>query len=154
MLFGKPAYNVVYLGRIQYMKSLKFLTVLILPLSVYISFISQGWLAHLPLIVFFGVVPLAEFLIQPTTQNLSKEEEQLEKQNKMYTYILYAMIPIQLFFLYLFFGAISEPNLATSDLIGRIIGMGHMSGIIGINVGHELGHRNKRMDEFLSLIHI
>ena len=128
------------------------MTVLLLPLSVYISFTSNGWLAYLPVIVFFGLVPLLEFLFKPTAQNFSKEEEKVEKSNKMYTYILYAMLPIQIGFLYLFFDAISEPNLSTLDLIGRIIGMGHMSGVIGINVGHELGHRNNRMDEFLGEI--
>jgi alkane 1-monooxygenase len=131
------------------MRSLKYFTVVLLPISVYISFISNGWLTYLPLIVFFGFVPLLEFLFKPTPENFSQEQEQIEKENKMYTYILYIMVPIQLYFLYLFFGVIYEPNLTTPDLIGRMIGMGLMCGTIGINVGHELGHRNNRFDEFL-----
>lgn len=134
------------------MRSLKYLTILLLPLSVYISFTSNGWATYMPVIVFFGLVPIVEFLFKPTAKNFSKEEEKIEKNNKMYTYILYAMIPIQIYFLYLFFSVIAEPNLTTLELIGRITGMGHMCGVIGLNIGHELGHRNNRMDEFLGEI--
>lgn len=134
------------------MKSLKFLTVLLLPISVYFSFTLNGWYPYLPLIVFFGLVPVLEFLFKPTIENYTKEQEKIEKENKMYTYILYLMIPIQIYFLYFFFEVIQESNLSTADLIGRTIGMGLMCGILGINIGHELGHRNNRFDEFLGEI--
>ena len=134
------------------MKSLKYLTVLLLPISVYFSFTLNGWYTYLPLIVFFGLVPILEFLFKPTVENYTKEQEKIEKKNKMYTYILYLMIPIQIYFLYFFFEVIQEPNLSTIELIGRIIGMGLMCGTLGINIGHELGHRNNRFDEFLGEI--
>ena len=72
-----------------------------------------------------------------------------EKENKAYTYILYATLPIQLFFLVFFFYSIAENGLTTSEYVGRIFSMGIMCGVIGINVGHELGHRNNRIDEFI-----
>ncbi len=85
-------------------------------------------------------------------QIIFKRARKKEKENKLYTYILYLTIPVQLYFLYLFFDVIQEPQLETYELIGRIIGMGLLSGTIGINVGHELGHRNNRFDEFLGEI--
>lgn len=130
------------------MKALKYLSILLLPITVYISFTSTGWITYLPLIVFFGFVPALELLFNPDKKNFDKEQEKTEKENKMYTYILYAMIPIQLVFLYYFFLVIQEPELAFTDLAGRITAMGLMCGVIGINVGHELGHRNNRLDEF------
>ena len=131
------------------MRSLKFLTVFLLPLCVYFSFTMNGWITYLPLLFSFILIPLVEFLFKPTTTNFSKEQEKKEKENKIYTYILYLTIPIQLYFLVLFFDVIQEPQLETYEVIGRIIGMGLLSGTIGINVGHELGHRNNRVDEFL-----
>ncbi|MGG8497301.1 alkane 1-monooxygenase [Tenacibaculum sp. TC6] len=131
------------------MKALKFLSILILPITVYISFTQKGWLTFLPIFTFFIIVPLVEFLFSPDKMNFSKEQEEIEKQNKLYTYILYLTIPIQLGFLYWFFIIIQEPGLSTFDYIGKIFAMGLMCGVIGINVGHELGHRNNRLDEFL-----
>ena len=134
------------------MRSLKFLTVFLLPLCVYFSFTMHGLITYLPLLFSFALIPLVEFLFKPTSGNFSKEQEKKEKENKIYTYILYLTIPIQLYFLFLFFDVIQEPGLKTYELVGRIIGMGILSGTIGINVGHELGHRNNRFDEFLGEI--
>ncbi|ARV06486.1 alkane 1-monooxygenase [Polaribacter sp. SA4-10] len=134
------------------MKALKYLAIIILPITIYISFISIGWLTFLPLIVFFGFVPLLEFLFQPDKKNLTKEEERIEKKNKLYTYILYITLPIQIGFLWLFFHVIQEVSLTTSEIIGRVFSMGLMCGVLGINVGHELGHRNNRFDELIGEI--
>lgn len=130
------------------MKALKYLSILLLPITVYISFTTTGWITYLPLMVFFGLVPAMELLFNPDKENFSKEQEQSEKENNLYTYILYAMVPIQLVFLFYFFLVIQEPEIAFTDLVGRITAMGLMCGVIGINVGHELGHRNNRLDEF------
>jgi alkane 1-monooxygenase len=134
------------------MKVFKYFSVLILPIVVYISFTNKGWLTHLPAIVFFGFVPFLEFFIKPNQKNFNKEEEKIEKENKLYTYILYLTLPIQVGFLFFFFDAIQEITLTTSEITGRIFSMGIMCGVIGINVGHELGHRNNRLDEFIGEI--
>ncbi len=131
------------------MKALKYFTIVILPIVVYICFTNYGWFTYLPALVFFGIVPLLEFFIKPNTTNFSKEEEKIEKENKWYTYLLYLTLPIQIVFLIFFFYAIQEPNLSNSEIFGRIFGMGIMCGVLGINVGHELGHRNNRLDEFI-----
>jgi alkane 1-monooxygenase len=130
------------------MKRLKYLSILLLPITVYISFNSTGWLTFLPIIVFFGFVPALELLFRPDKENFTKEEEKVEKQQKIYTYILYATVPIQLVYLFYFFIVIQDAELTYLDLAGRISAMGLMCGVIGINVGHELGHRNNRLDEF------
>ncbi|WP_223439693.1 hypothetical protein [Polaribacter litorisediminis] len=134
------------------MKALKYFSILILPLVVYISFTSKGWLTYIPALVFFGLVPLLEFFIKPNKQNFTKDEEKIEKENKFYTYLLYLTLPIQLLFLAFFLFAIQEPNLTNSEIFGRIFGMGIMCGVLGINVGHELGHRNKRIDQLIGEI--
>jgi alkane 1-monooxygenase len=131
------------------MKSLKYLSILLLPITVYISFTSQGWMTYIPLIIFFGFVPGLELLFKPQKENFTKEQEKKEKANKMYTGILYLMLPIQLIFLTYFFIIMQEPDVTIYDIIGRVTAMGLMCGVIGINVGHELGHRNNRFDEFL-----
>ena len=134
------------------MKALKFLAILILPVTVYISFTNTGWLTLLPLLIFFGLVPLLELLFNPDKENLSTEQEEREKENKLYTYILYTTVPLQLVFLGWFLWIMKDIELTTLEYIGRISAMGLMCGVIGINVGHELGHRSNRFDELLGEI--
>ena len=131
------------------MRPFKYLSILILPIVVFVSFTSYGWATHLPAIVFFGFVPFFELFFQPNKKNFTKEEEKTEKENKVYTYILYATLPIQLLFLGFFFHTIQETGLTNFELVGRIFSMGIMCGVIGINVGHELGHRKNRGDQLI-----
>lgn len=131
------------------MKPLKYLSILILPITVFLAFTNKGWITFLPIITFFIVVPIAELFFKTDKKNLNKEAALIEKENKLYTLILYATIPIQLLFVGWFFYVIQEINLTTTEITGRILALGVMCGVIGINVGHELGHRNNRLDEFL-----
>ena len=85
------------------MKAFKYFSILILPLVVFISFTNKGWLTNLPALVFFGLVPFLEFFIKPNTINFTKDEEKKEKENKLYTYLLYLTLPIQVGFLIFFF---------------------------------------------------
>jgi len=130
------------------MKALKYSLVFTIPLTVAIAFIATGWLTYLPLIYVFGIIPISDILFKTNFNNFNKEQEQIEKNNKLYTYILYLTVPVQIIFLIWFLFVIQE-DVNASDFIGRITAMGIMCGVIGINVGHELGHRNNRFDEFL-----
>ena len=131
------------------MKALKYLLVFSIPLTVYISFTSTGWITFLPFLYVFGFVPLSDFLLKVNPYNFNKEQEEIEKNNKLYSLILYAMLPIQVFFLAWFLIIISQTPMFSFDFWGRVLGMGIMCGVIGINVGHELGHRNNRIEQLL-----
>ncbi len=134
------------------MKALKYLLVFTIPVTVFISFTSTGWLTFLPPLYVFGIIPISDAFFNINSENFDTEQEEIEKNNKLYTYILYITVPIQLFFLGWFLYVIQETNVTTADYVGRILAMGIMCGIIGINVGHELGHRNNRFEEFLGEI--
>ncbi|NNC70592.1 MAG: alkane 1-monooxygenase [Flavobacteriaceae bacterium] len=131
------------------LKRIKYFLVYLLPVTVYISFNSYGWTTFLPVIVFFGLVPVLEFFFKANSENFDKETAKLEKENTLYSWILYLTIPVQLIMLFYFFEVIQESGLNTIDYLGRISSMGLMCGVIGINVGHELGHRLNRLDQFL-----
>lgn len=109
-------------------------------------------MCFLPLFFAFGILPIIDSLLKIDNQNFEKEQEEIEKKNKLYTFILYLIVPTHILFLIWFLVSIQEPNLTTLDIVGRIVSMGIMNGILGINVGHELGHRNNRFDEFLGEI--
>lgn len=134
------------------MKVSKYLFVLTLPISVYVSFVSKGWLTFLPLILYFYVIPFIELFFKPNSENFSKENATIEKNNKWYTYILYFIFIIHISFVLLFLKmmSLSEPTLL--ETTGRIVSLGIMCGVTGINVAHELGHRNNKFDTILAEI--
>lgn len=130
------------------MKRLKYLLVFILPIMAYISFTSNDILTFLPAFVVFGIVPFLELFLKADSHNFDKETAKLEKENKIYRWILYLTVPVQISMLIFFLYSIQDP-LTTTEYIGRISSMGILCGVLGINVGHELGHRPDKLEQFL-----
>lgn len=133
------------------MSKLKYLSAFILATTVYISFTNVGIWTYLPLFFSFGFIPLVELLFKPDAKNLSEGEKQKAANNPYFNFVLYAVVIVQVAFL-IFFLMVIQENLSTFDLTGRIISMGILCGIFGINVGHELGHRSNRFEQFLGEI--
>ena len=119
---------------------LKYLFVFLLPFSVIFSFYSEGIWAYSAVIFAFGLVPLSELLIPPDPSNRDRQLIKKIQDQRIYDVLIYSIVPIQLVTVYLFLESVSGP-LSTVTLVGRIAALGLSCGVLGINVGHELGHR-------------
>ena len=117
----------------------------ILPFTLYglgvLAFTKTGVFTWLPLVYTFICIPVLEIMVKPANNNLSAIEEDILKVNPVYDYILYAVVVFQFVALWLFLKSMVVTDLSLSDTIGRVIAMGLLCGIFGINVAHELGHR-------------
>lgn len=130
------------------MHRLKYLFVYTIPITVLVAFNFDGIWTFFPLLVFFGFVPLLELFVPPDSANMDKKLADDEKNRKVYDYILYGTLPLQVGFLIYFFFVITDTPYGSFEYIGRMTAMGFMCGVVGINVGHELGHRHARWEQF------
>ncbi|PWL32575.1 MAG: alkane 1-monooxygenase [Fluviicola sp. XM-24bin1] len=131
------------------MHRLKYLLVFTLPLTVVVAFEMEGLWTFFPMLIFFCVVPILELFIPPDRANLEKKIAEDEKNKRIYDYILYATLPIQVGFVGYFLFVMNNTVFGSLEFFGRIISMGLMCGVIGINVGHELGHRLNRWEQLV-----
>ena len=104
----------------------------------------------MPLIESFVFIPLLELAYTPDPSNLTDEKEALRKDDPIYDWQLYIMVPIQLALLVMFLVSMQEAGLTLVDKVGRISAMGLMCGVIGINVAHELGHRKTWYEQLMA----
>jgi alkane 1-monooxygenase len=131
-------------------RAFKYLSPFIVFAFAYISFTSKGWLTFLPVIWGYIIIPLSELLIKPNETNLDAVEEEVAKHDKLYDYLLYA-VPVVLYaMLVLFLFSLRQPHLQVIDYVGRMMSMGLLLGIFGINVAHELGHRANKFEQALA----
>lgn len=130
------------------MKKLKYLLIFLLPGTVAISFLSKGIFSFAPVFIFFIIVPVLELVLPPDSSNLTEEERLSAERDPFYDWLIYLLVPIQYIFLFYFLATAIETEDQLT-LVGRTISMGLMCGVIGINVGHELGHRLDRKEQFL-----
>lgn len=131
-------------------KAIKYLLTLIIPYVVYISFTNTGWLSYLPVIVAFVLIPCMELLMKPDEQNLSDSEAEIAARDPFYDLIIYLTVPMQFYFLFTFLHIINQNEAGWPTTLGRVLAMGLMCGIYGINVAHELGHRSKWYEQLMA----
>ena len=128
---------------------IKYFLALTVPFLAYFSFNGTGIITYAPMIEAFLVIPLLEFFFKPNSNNLNEAEEEMAKEDISYDIVLYLLVPIIFFLLWEFLLSMRE-NISLFDKIGRILSMGLICGGFGINVAHELGHRNNKFEQFLS----
>jgi alkane 1-monooxygenase len=126
----------------------------LLPISfficAYFSFHQTGILAYCPLLLGFGLMPIAEILLKPNFLNHQDAEEAVLKESQLYDWVLYFFGFLQLFSLGYFFYVLNTQSTDTATFIGRSISMGVLCGLFGINLSHELGHRKEAFPKTLA----
>jgi alkane 1-monooxygenase len=132
-------------------KVLPYFTSFILFILALMAFQKSGLWCWVPLIFTFGIIPAAEFLLKPVPSNNDPDQEATLKNHRIFDFILYAAAALHLILLVLFISNISSWN-NTIDLAGRVVSMGILCGVFGINLAHELGHRTNSLDRTLSKV--
>ena len=133
-------------------RAFKYLLAYSLPFGVFLSFHHEGWITFMPLVYAFGFIPLIELLIKPSSSNLSSAELEIAKNDRIYDWMLYLTVPVQVGFVIWYWFNIKEVEINTLTFWGRTLSLGLMCGVMGINVAHELGHRTTKVEKLLAKI--
>ena len=128
----------------------KYLSPCLLYASALAAFLAQGIAVWAPLLYAWVVIPVLELFLKPDPSNLSEAEEELAKKARGYDYLLYLILPLQYVALGTFLYNLTYTPQPLVDIAGKTAVMGLLCGTFGINVGHELGHRANRLEQFLA----
>lgn len=131
-------------------KPLQYVSTFILFGLGYLALNLQWIYCWIPFLFTFFIVPGLELLIPPSEKNLEEAEEQIMKSNQWYDIILYLVVPFQYLMVWEFLTGFGEVKLSSAETVGRIISMGLLCSIFGINVAHELGHRVLKFERFFA----
>jgi alkane 1-monooxygenase len=131
-------------------RALKYLMSLTGPALAFWALSQQGYWSFAMILYGFGLVPLIELLLPPDPRTVSKQQEAVAKQDRLYDYLLYAIVPVQYGLLGYFLWVVTFQPLATYEVVGLTLGMGTACGMLGINVAHELGHRRTAFEQTLA----
>lgn len=134
------------------MSKYNYLLVYTLPITVFIAFHLQGYWTFLPIGIFFVLVPLLELIIPKADENATPSVKDTLKKDRFFDAVLFSTVPIQVGLLLYFLTYVSSVSLSTVEFIGCILAMGLSCGVLGLNVGHELGHRSSRWQQLMGEI--
>ena len=134
------------------MKDLKYLIAYIAPLAAYAGIYLGGIWSLGAFYVGFGLIPLLEFIVPASPENLDTEEENRRAASPFFDWLLYLNIPILYGLIWYYFSTIQAGDVLWWEIVMMTMSVGLVIGTIGINVAHELGHRTSKVEQFLSKV--
>ncbi len=120
--------------------SMPFLAVLLLAAG------GPAWFALLPVVIYFGLVPLLDWLIGEDGHNPPEAVIEQLSEDQFYRALLFLSVPVFYASFFASIWAIATLDLPLWACLALIIGAGVASGS-GLTVGHELGHKPKALDQ-------
>ena len=131
------------------MKDLKYLSAYLVPLCAFIGVSLQGYWSYLTPVYAFTLVPILELIFPVNDTNISEEEKQQKATLHWTDFLLYLNVIVVFGLVYVTLTVVTTQDVALYELIGLIFSCGIVIGSNGINVAHELGHRNSKIEQFL-----
>ncbi|TXT59527.1 MAG: Alkane 1-monooxygenase [Promethearchaeota archaeon] len=135
------------------MKAYPFSIVYLIPVSILLGYLLGGIFTFLTPFFVFVIVPLLDLIIGSNTINPEEENEEYLSEKKSFRILTWMGAPLTLGFIFWGGYIIQTNTLSLLELIGLTISIGINSGVLGINISHELQHRvNKTFEPFLARI--
>ena len=131
------------------MRDLKYLAALTIPLSAVVSLYFKGYWSYFTPFYAFVIIPIMELLLPEDSKNMDQSEREHQSKKRVFDWMLYLNIPIVYGLLVIYLISVTTQNLPLFEIMGLMISLGIVLGANGINVGHELGHRQKTPERFL-----
>jgi alkane 1-monooxygenase len=132
------------------MKDAKYLIAYIAPLSAVAGLWFGGWWSFGMTYIAFGLIPFFELFLPKSIENHAEEAEEDRSRHPFFDFLLYSHVPIMYALVIWACVKLQNGDLSTLEIVGMTFNIGIMIGAFGINVAHELGHRQSKFEQLLS----
>jgi alkane 1-monooxygenase len=129
---------------------MKYLLAFSIPLSGLIGFYFQGVWTFSAIIFAFGFIPIAELILPVNKKNYNEKEIKNRLENHFFDFLLYLNLPIVYGLIAYVAQKIYFETNSLTEIIGMTLSLGVILGANGINVAHELGHRNSYLEKLIA----
>lgn len=131
------------------MKDLKYLAAFSIPVVAFMAIYFRGYYSYLTPLYAFVLIPIFEMLMPHDTSNYEGEELEERRTKKIFDWLLYLNLPVVYGLLFFALYIVVTNTLRVYEIVGLVLSVGIVLGVNGINVGHELGHRQATNERFL-----
>lgn len=129
---------------------LRYLAAYLVPISCFAGLYLGGWASPGSLYLGFLIVPVIELFVPASPRK--EEETALQTKSKLpfFDNLLYLNVPALYFIVAYFVWLLGLGEMTTFETIFSVVNVGILLGVCGINVAHELGHRDKPFDRWMA----
>lgn len=134
------------------MKDLKYLVAYIAPILVFVGLSFGDIVSYSAFAFAFVLVPMCDAILPQSKENLSEVEVKNKRSNRIFDILLYINLPLVYGAIIYFLYGLIRHDYSTAELLGHILSLGTVMGASGINVAHELGHRNNKAEQLMAQV--
>ena len=132
------------------MKDLKYLAAYTIPIVAFLGLYLKSIWVFLTPVYAFVFIPVLELIFPIDNTNIDEKLVDSRLKRKLFDWLLYLNLPIVLAILvYGLIQVSTNTAIETYEFVGMIFTVGIMLGVNGINVAHELGHRQTTNERFI-----
>lgn len=131
------------------MKDFKYLAAYSIPLIAFLGVFFKGLMVFATPVFAFIALPILEVLLPVDADNLNDHEIENNLKKRLFDWLLYLNLPIVFGLICYALIEVTSNVLAVYEIVGLVFSVGIVLGVNGINVGHELGHRQDSVERFL-----
>lgn len=131
------------------MKDLKYLAAFSIPLMAFLGLYLKGYWVWATPVFAFVCIPILEVIFPLDNTNLKLEDTEKRARQKLFDWLLYLNLPVVYGLLVYALYLVAQVPLELYESIGLLVSVGIVLGVNGINVGHELGHRQTSNERFI-----
>ena len=131
-------------------RNFKYLIAYLAPLSAVLAIYAGGFWSFSAIYLAFMIIPFMELFLPTSVVNHVPEEEDSRLSQSGFGLMLYLNLPLLYFIMGYFVYKISSTDLQIFEQIGMTLSVGIVCGALGINVAHELGHRETWWEQLMS----
>ena len=128
---------------------MKYLWAYSIPVVGILGIYFGGFWSFSALIFVFVLIPLLELFLPIDEKNYDQETIVKRLNNKFFDILLYLNVPIVYGAIFFCMYKITQQEVSSAEIIGMTLSLGIILGANGINVAHELGHRNNIFEKML-----
>lgn len=128
----------------------KYLAAYLMPITCFTGLYFGGWVAPGAFYLGFLIVPVIELFVPAAPR--PEEEAILQEKSKIsfFDYLLYLNVPFLYVNVLFFVWILGNREMTTFEVTFSVINIGILMGVCGINVAHELGHREGQFDRWMA----
>lgn len=134
----------------MHVSDLKYLAAYLLPLASFAGLYYGGWATGGALYLGFFLVPLIELFVPASPDPHPEEDLKKKSVIPFFDYLLYINVPLLYFVVGYFVWLLSTHSLSSGETVLAVLNVGILMGVCGINVAHELGHREGTFDRWMA----
>ena len=128
---------------------MKYLLAYCVPLIAFLGIYFDGFWSYAGVVFAFGILPVLELIFPKDEKNYTETEIENKLKNRFFDVLLYFNVFIVYGILFFVLHKVSTVEISILEIIGTILSLGIVLGSNGINVAHELGHREKLHERIL-----